>query len=223
MTENEKSEYCWRKGIYIEQLKEWEIACKNANAEQPNMQQSLREELCKEKQNKAALEKELRRKEKALAETAALLVLRKKAEAIWGGSRGRMISDSDRHRAVELIGEARESGVRLKSACDELHISERTHQRWTSDGKVKYDGRPTAERSKPVNSLSDEEKQHILDIVNLPKYASQPPSQIVPDLTDNGIYIASTSTFYRVLREYKLQTHRSRSKTPLTKKQTHMK
>ena len=84
MTEYEKSEYCRSKGIYIEQLKEWEEACKNANAEHANMQQDLREELRKEKQSKVALEKELRRKEKALAETAALLVLRKKAEAIWG-------------------------------------------------------------------------------------------------------------------------------------------
>ena len=41
-------------------------------------------ELRDEKQKSKLLEKELRRKEKALAETAALLVLRKKAEAIWG-------------------------------------------------------------------------------------------------------------------------------------------
>ena len=84
MTEYEKAEYCRSKGIYIEQLKEWETACKNANAEQAVMQQSFQEELRKEKRNNAILEKELRRKEKALAETAALLVLRKKAEAIWG-------------------------------------------------------------------------------------------------------------------------------------------
>jgi len=84
MTEYEKVEYCRKKGIYIEQLKEWEKACKNANEEQANIQQGLRKELRKEKQSKLALEKELRRKEKALAEAAALLVLRKKAEAIWG-------------------------------------------------------------------------------------------------------------------------------------------
>lgn len=84
MTEYEKAEYCRSKGIFIEQLREWEETCKNANAEQAMLQQELRNELRKEKQSKSALEKELRRKEKALAEAAALLVLQKKAEAIWG-------------------------------------------------------------------------------------------------------------------------------------------
>lgn len=54
-----------------------------------------------------------------------------------GGPRGRMISDSDRVTAVKLINEARESGARLKPACDELNISVRTYQRWTQGGGIK--------------------------------------------------------------------------------------
>jgi len=84
MNEHEKAEYCRSKGIYIEQLKEWEEICKNANARQVTFSRELKEELRKEKENKAKIERELRRKEKALAEAAALLVLRKKAQAIWG-------------------------------------------------------------------------------------------------------------------------------------------
>ena len=132
-----------------------------------------------------------------------------------------MISDSDRHKAIELIRGARETGARLKPSCEELSISVRTFERWIKDGDVKRDGRPMAERPKPANSLSEDEKQLVLDIVNLPEYASQPPSEIVPDLADKGVYIASESTFYRILREKKLQNHRglnrrSCSKTPTT-------
>ncbi len=61
----------------------------------------------KEEQKRAKqLEKDLLKKEKALAEAAALLLLRKKAQAIWGGRRGKMISPSNRALAVELILEA---------------------------------------------------------------------------------------------------------------------
>ena len=137
-----------------------------------------------------------------------------------GGPRGRMISDSDRHRAVELIDEARESGARLKPACDVLCMSTRTYQRWVKGGNVNCDGRPTAERPVPVNSLSEEERQEVLDTVNSSKYASQPPSQIVPDLADNGVYIASTSTFYRIMRIEKLLKHRGNSKSPSRYKPT---
>jgi len=84
LNEAEIAEYCRRKGIYPEQLQEWRKTCQQANAQQAAMHQQLRTELREEKQSKAALAKELRRKEKALAEAAALLVLRKKAEAIWG-------------------------------------------------------------------------------------------------------------------------------------------
>lgn len=84
LSEIEFSEYCREKGIYPEQVKEWRDACINANDEtkQHNSKASL--ELREERKAKEKLEKELARKEKALAETAALLVLRKKANAIWG-------------------------------------------------------------------------------------------------------------------------------------------
>ncbi|ERJ10931.1 Putative transposase protein [Haloplasma contractile SSD-17B] len=84
LSEVELSEYCRNRGLYVEQIKAWKDACLQANGgvakQATNLQKDLRN---KEKEIKQ-LNKELQRKESALAETAALLVLRKKANAIWG-------------------------------------------------------------------------------------------------------------------------------------------
>ena len=84
LTEIEFSEYCREKGVYPEQIKEWKEACINANDNAREKSTKAGKELRAERKEKEKLEKELARKEKALAEAAALLVLRKKADAIWG-------------------------------------------------------------------------------------------------------------------------------------------
>lgn len=83
MNEHEKGEYCRRNGIYAEQLGEWEKTCIQANAAE-RADSEVHEELKMQARKTRELERELARKEKALAEAAALLVLRKKADAIWG-------------------------------------------------------------------------------------------------------------------------------------------
>ena len=125
-----------------------------------------------------------------------------------------MISASDRSEAVQLINEATASGAKLSNACNELGITERTYYRWNS--QIKADGetqdqRPVAERQSPSNKITDIERQRIINTCNEPKYASMPPCEIVPALADEGIYIAPESTFYRVLREARMQNHRGRS------------
>ncbi len=132
-----------------------------------------------------------------------------------GGPRGKLISDSDRIMAVELINEARENGSRLEPACKELGISVRTYQRWTEDGGVKVDQRPLIERPEPKNKLSKTERQEIIKVSNTNDYADLPPSKIVPKLADEGRYIASESSFYRVLKDEKLNTHRTKTKKPV--------
>ncbi len=112
-----------------------------------------------------------------------------------------MISTPNRCRAVELIDEAMAQGARQEKACALLGISVRTYQRWTREGGVEPDRRPEALRPAPANRLSEAERERILEVCNQPEYASLPPSQIVPMLVDQGEYIASESTFYRVLRE----------------------
>jgi putative transposase len=95
-----------------------------------------------------------------------------------------------------------------------MGISMRTFQRWTQERELKVDGRPGADRPQPENKLSQEEREAVLDIVNSPAYKSLPPSQIVPTLADEGRYLASESTFYRILREEGQQQHRGRSQAP---------
>ncbi len=128
-----------------------------------------------------------------------------------------MISLSDRKKAIELIQEANRNGARLANACKELNISGRTYQRWIKEGDVKENQRPLAERPEPKNKLTLEERQEIINIVNTDEYADLPPSQIVPKLADEGRYMASESTFYRILHEEKMQNHRGRSKKPVRK------
>jgi len=84
MNEAERSAYCRKRGIYVENLTAWRRACEKANdwAEERNKQ--LADADRQKKRRIRELERELHRKEKALAETAALLTLSKKARAIWG-------------------------------------------------------------------------------------------------------------------------------------------
>jgi len=82
--EAEVAEYCRKKGLYPAQLKAWRVQAERAMASGVVSAKELREALIAEKKHNKALERELRRKEKALAETAALLTLRKKTAAIWG-------------------------------------------------------------------------------------------------------------------------------------------
>lgn len=69
-------------------------------------------------------------------------------------------------------------------------------------------------KTTPANKLTEEEKDKIVEISTTKKYMDLPPCQIVPMLADEGKYIASESTFYRVLKDRKLLTHRGRSKAP---------
>ena len=86
MSEDELSEYARKAGLYVTQIKEWRDICINANEADDVKKRSIQKELKAVKKENNELKKDLRKKEKALAETAALLVLRKKAEAIWGES-----------------------------------------------------------------------------------------------------------------------------------------
>lgn len=116
-----------------------------------------------------------------------------------------------------MIKEAVASGAGEPIACKELGISQRTLQRWRSALTPNEDQRPLVERPTPKNKLSKEERETIVQTVNQPAYKSLPPSQIVPRLADEGVYIASESTFYRVLKDADMQHHRGRSKKPSSK------
>jgi transposase-like protein len=84
LSEAEVSEYCRQRGLYPEQLSVWRQSCEQANDWERVQVQQLKTATQQDRGRIKELERDLQRKEKALAETAALLVLRKKAQAIWG-------------------------------------------------------------------------------------------------------------------------------------------
>ena len=84
LNEAELAEYCRRKGLFIEQIATWRAACQDANAHTADRNREQREQSKGDRKRIKQLEKELLRKDKALAEAAALIILRKKAQAIWG-------------------------------------------------------------------------------------------------------------------------------------------
>lgn len=84
MNAEELSQYCRQNGLYVEQVEAWKAACIDGTMTDAERKKQDKAEAKKDKKRIKALEKELRRKDKALAETAALLVLRKKLNAYWG-------------------------------------------------------------------------------------------------------------------------------------------
>jgi putative transposase len=126
-----------------------------------------------------------------------------------------MIGLGDRQALAQDIHTAHTAGARLKLACETAGIDLRTLQRWkASDGLVDGDGRPQAVRPVPGHALSEVERAQVLAVANEPRFASVPPARIVPMLADEGIYLASESTFSRVLREHGQSAHRGRAKAP---------
>ena len=117
---------------------------------------------------------------------------------------------TERQNIMQLIDEARTAGARLRPACDIIGISVKTYQRWQVPSNLE-DGRINAHQS-PPHKLSEAERQQLLAIANAPDYANLPPSRIVPTLADQGVYLASESTFYRVLKAEKQLAHRQKSK-----------
>ena len=129
-----------------------------------------------------------------------------------------MISTPHRQSAIALIEDAVAAGARRTEACAEMAFSARTLRRWTAGGQVHADQRSVAPRPDPRNKLSDEECATILSLCNSTEFASLPPSQIVPKLADQGRYLASESSFYRILRADGQQHHRGRAKPPVRRK-----
>jgi transposase InsO family protein len=98
-----------------------------------------------------------------------------------------------------------------------LGIAPRTLQRWRQNDELLGDARRTRSYV-PANKLSDQEREQIIAVANSDEFAHLPPNQIVPQLADRGEYMASESTFYRVLREAGQLQHRQASRPATTHK-----
>ena len=128
-----------------------------------------------------------------------------------------MIVLEDRQALAHHIDVAHRAGARLHRACQTAGIDLRTLQRWKSQtGLVDGDGRPQCVHPTPGHALSEVERAQLLDVANEPRFADVPPARIVPMLADEGVYLASESTFSRVLRAQGQTAHRGRAKAPRT-------
>ena len=122
------------------------------------------------------------------------------------------MSLEQRRQIIEMINHARRDGARLINACKTAEIDPATYRRWHCAGQIVADRRATAKRPEPGNKLSVQEREMILLTCHLPEFQSLPPSQIVPTLADQGLFLASESSFYRLLREADEQHDRGRAK-----------
>ena len=114
------------------------------------------------------------------------------------------------------IAEAQNAGARLERVCAELGLDARTVQRWRDQGEGGADRR-YGPKSEPANKLSPAERKQVLEVANSPEHRNLSPKQIVPKLADSGCYVASESTFYRVLRDEGQLAHRGRAKAASSK------
>lgn len=104
---------------------------------------------------------------------------------------------------ITLVSEAKAAGARLHKACELVGISARTLERWRRhpDG----DDRRQGPRRRADNALTPAEQARVLALMTSSPYAGVSPKQLVPRLADQGIYVASESTMYRLQRRYGLR------------------
>ena len=117
-----------------------------------------------------------------------------------------MTTLAQRGLMIALLSEAMVQGARQDRACAAVCLSERTLQRWQRDA-ARGDQRPERLQA-PKNKLSALERQRLVAVANSDEFGHLPPGQIVPRLADRGLYLASESTFNRVLKAEHQLRHR---------------
>jgi transposase InsO family protein len=120
-----------------------------------------------------------------------------------------------------LVDEAVAAGARQHKVCELLGLDARTLQRWRAQ-EIGEDGR-AGPKEAPGNRLSPVERRRLLEVVNSPEFRDLSPKQIVPILAEQGVYLASESTIYRVLREEGQMAHREPSHPPTKRHRPEMK
>jgi transposase InsO family protein len=123
--------------------------------------------------------------------------------------RGKRVKLSQRIEVTEQIVEASTNGCRISQSCKVIGLDKRTFERWRHRPEGDLRKGPLTE---PANKLTNDERLEILQVSSSIEFRDKPPSQIVPELADQGVYLASESSFYRVLQANKLMKHRGRPK-----------
>ena len=126
-----------------------------------------------------------------------------------------MIRESDKKAALVLIQEACQAGARKRLAAELLGLPLRTGQRWEAHG---INDHRKDSRAVPGNKIPPKERKQIMDVLTSSEFGDFNPHQIVPKLADQGIYLGSEATMYRLLREHKMNKHRLSSKAGARKR-----
>jgi len=116
----------------------------------------------------------------------------------------------NRNTCISLVAEATRNGAGKERACEVLGVSHRTLERWAKK-PVAGDLR-RGPKTQPANKLTEDERQRVIAISTSEEYRNIPPSQIVPRIADGGAYVASEASFYRILKEEKMLSHRQDTK-----------
>ena len=221
MNEAAKSAWCRGHGAFPAELDQWRASCTAALAE-PEEARASPQATRQDRKRIKELERELLRKDARPGRDSGAAGAVKKSTGDLQQGRGRMIGLEDRQSLARDIDVAHSAGARLHLACEIAGIDLRTLQRWKAhDGLVAGDGRPQAVRPLPSHALSAAERAELLRVANEPRFAAVPPARIVPMLADEGVYLASESSFSRVLRAQGQSAHRGRAKAPRAVRAAH--
>jgi transposase InsO family protein len=205
MDEQELGEYLRSNGLHSSDLEAFKNEFIKAKKETKRGRPQLDAEVFKFR---------FKKKDTALSEYAARVILLKKKSRDMEQQRGRRVIVDIRIEALDLISEAYSSRCRIKIACGDVGIDFKSHNRWKEDLVDKRNG-PLTE---PANKLSDDIKKEIIEIETSKEYVDLSPWEVVPKLADKGTYLASESSFYKILKENKLLVHRGRAKAPAKKR-----
>lgn len=117
------------------------------------------------------------------------------------------------------MARAQSSGARLLQACRVVGISVRTIERWRN--WPGGDDLRCGPNRRPRNALTATEESQVLQVLTSSRYAELSPKQLVPQLADEGLYLASESTLYRLQRRHGLRRiKRTSSRTHVTRAAT---
>jgi len=122
-----------------------------------------------------------------------------------------LTSPEERKAIIEYIKEASDLGVSERSICFLLGFPRRTIQHWRKSEKDRRKG----SQREVSHRLTIEEKNDLFAIANSKEFVDKTPEQIIATLAQNGVFIASVSSLYRILRHNNALKHRQESKKPM--------
>lgn len=131
-----------------------------------------------------------------------------------------MNSTAVKSKYLKAVDEAIENGARLSTISSFTGISSRTIQRWRKE--LRADRRKGSARE-VKRKLTEEERTRVIEISCSQEFRDCYPNEIVAKLAEKGDYIASEATFYRILKEERMLSHRRKSRAPVKREKPRLK